>query len=178
MHATLRDRYARRALVVDLLLLASSVVFCASAFASDEALSHFGPTPSQVRYIIRVFSLLAFTLSLLSLRIDWKGRSAQHRDAAQKLSAALAAFTKHRNVEGSWPPESAAELERIYWEAMHNSVPIPEADFVNLKANHLWKVELSKMLDANPGCPIFVLKLSLMSKSLWRFLVGTREHDD
>src|SRR5713101_5413522 len=150
MHTSLRDRYGRRALIVDLSLLACSVVFCASAFAGDNVLSRFGTTPENVRYLLRAFSVLAFMLSILSLRIDWKGRSASHRDAASKMSSAVASFSKRRGIDGGWPPESSAELCRVYWEAMHNSVPIPEGLFVKLKARHLRKVELSRMLSLNP----------------------------
>jgi hypothetical protein len=168
MHTTLRDRYARRALILDLLLLTSSVVFCASAFASDEALSHLGSTPSHVKYVIRVFSVIAFTLSVLSLRIDWKGKSTQHHDAAAKMARAIAIFRRHRQPSGIWEPHCETELDVAYWEAMHNSAPVPEATFVKLKARHLRKVELSRMLDSNPGCPVFVLQVMLWWSSLRR----------
>src|SRR5437879_2901194 len=96
MQSALRDRYADRALLLDILLLTCSVMFCATAFATDAALSHFGPTPDQVRYLLRIFSVLAFALSILSLRFDWKGRSALHRDSASKMSRALAMFRRLR----------------------------------------------------------------------------------
>ena len=168
MHATLRDRYARRALTVDLLLLMCSVTFVATAFASDSALSHFGLSPDQIRFLLRIFSVLAFMLSILSLRIDWKGKSATHRDAAAKMSRAAASFRKLRRADGTWPDECAAELDAIYSEAMLNSVPVPDASFVNLKARHLRKVELSRMLDSNPGCPVALLRLVLLWRSVRR----------
>src|SRR5713226_2437393 len=130
MHTILRDRYAHRALAVDLLLLACSVVFCASAFASDAVLSHFGHPPDEIRYLLRFFAILAFMLSVLSLRVDWKGKSSSHRDAVAKMSRALASFRNHRADDGTWPPECLAELDDVYWEAMNNSVPVPDALFV------------------------------------------------
>jgi len=174
MHTILRDRYAQRALAVDLLLLACSVVFCASAFASDTVLSRFGRPPEEIRYLLRFFSVLAFMLSILSLRVDWKGKSAAHRDAATKMSRAIASFRKYRGADGTWPPESSAELDAIYWEAMHNSAPVPDALFVKLKARHLRKIELSRMLDSNPGCPILLLRLILLCRSLKRSSERTR----
>jgi len=166
MHTCLRDRYADRALLVDSLLLASAVVFCASAFAGDDVLSRLGPTPQEVRYIIRVFSVMAFMLSILSLRIGWKEKSANHRDAAQKMTRALALFRKYEEPDGTWRADARAELDAAYWEAMHNSVPIPEKLFVKLKSRHLKKVEISRMLTLNPGRPIFVLRLMLL---YWSF---------
>lgn len=145
-------------------------MFCASAFASDSALSRFSTTPEQVRYVLRGFSVLAFMLSILSLRIDWKGKSASHRDAAAKMSSAVASFRKYRGTDGTWPPQCSAELDGVYWEAMHNSIPIPESLFVKLKARHVRKVELSKMLDSNPGCPVLVLRVRLLCSALKRAL--------
>jgi hypothetical protein len=174
MHTTLRDRYEQRALIIDLLLLASSVVFCASAFASDDALSRLGPTPQEVRYLIRLFSVLAFMLSIMSLRLNWKEKFTRHRDAADKFARVVALFRKQRGPDGTWPLDGSAELDTAYWEAMRNSVPIPEAVFVRLKARHLRKVELSRMLDSNPGCPVIVLRVKLFCSSLRRVFGGTR----
>lgn len=173
MHSALRDRYADRALLLDVLLLTCSVMFCATAFATDAALSHFGLSPDQVRYLLRIFSVIAFALSILSLRFDWKGKSAMHRDAASKMSRALAQFRKFRMPDGSWAEERSAELDAAYSEAMQNSTPIPDKAFVKLKALHLRKVELSKMLDSNPGCPVFALRLILLFRS---FKVQTSRH--
>jgi hypothetical protein len=175
MHSDLRDRYKRRSLIVDLSLLACSVVFCASAFAGDSALSHFGTKPDLIRYFLRVSSVLAFMLSILSLRIDWKGKSAAHHDATGRLSRALASFRDHRQSDGTWPSESIPRLDDTYWAAMHNSVPIPEADFVRLKARHLRKVELSKMVSSHPGCPVIALRLALLCSSLRQLLSGKQQ---
>jgi hypothetical protein len=177
MHTALRDRYANLALAVDVLLLACSVVFCATAFASDEVLSHFGPAPEHIRFLLRAFSVLAFMLSVLSLRVDWKGKSVRHREASEKLSRALSVFRKNQEADGSWSPEALSELDSVYSEAMHNSVPVPEASFVRLKARHLRKVQLSKMLDSNPGCPVLVLRLSLFFSSIGRALRSRRSED-
>jgi hypothetical protein len=166
MHTTLRDRYARRALLVDILLLACSVVFCASAFASDQVLTFLGGSPDRVRYLLKAFSVITFMLSVLSLRIDWKGIAAAHRQAAEKMSGALAVFRKYRRDDGSWDASAVGELDGIYWEAMRNCVSIPESAFLKLKARHLRKVEISKMLDSNPGCPVFVLRTMLYLSSL------------
>lgn len=169
MHAALRDRYARRALIIDSLLLVCAVVFCASAFATDSALAYLGGTPDRIRYIIRVSSVLAFMLSILSLKIDWKGKSANHKDAATRMSRAMAEFRRNRTEDGGWMAGCAEKLDSAYSEAADNSIPIPESAFVSLKTRHLRKVELSKMLDANPGCPLFVLRLRLLWSSLMRY---------
>jgi len=174
MHASLRDRYGRGALVLDVAMLVCSVAFCATTFASDAALSHFGLKPDQIRDLLRVFSVLAFTVSVVSLRIDWKGRSARHREAAARLAEASKLFRNFQSADGSWPDGRVEELSAVYWEAMQNSAPIPEADFVRLKARHLRKVELSRMLSRNPGCPAVVLRFVLLWRSVKGALAGGR----
>ena len=176
MHAALRDRYARRALFVDALLLACAVVFCASAFASDQVLALLGGAPDRVRYLLKGFSVFAFMLSVVSLRVDWKGIAAAHRQAAEKMSGALAVFRKYKRDDGSWDASIMGELDGVYWEAMRNCVSIPENDFLKLKARHLRKVEISKMLDSNPGCPVFVLRTMLTLSSLKRTRRTTNKH--
>src|SRR5260370_5256007 len=168
MHTVLRDRYGRRALVVDALLLACSVGFCAAAFASDQVLALLGRSPEHVRYLLGAFSVAAFMVSVVSLTADWKGKAASHRVAAAKVSGAIASFRKRQADDGTWLPACSTELDGVYWEAMHNSVPIPENAFVRLKARHLRKVELSKMLSSNPGCPLVILRLILVCSSLKR----------
>jgi hypothetical protein len=177
MHTALRDRYARRALFVDILLLACAVIFCTATFADATTLAQLGLAPKRINYLLRVSSVLAFMLSILSLRIDWKGKSSSHRDAADKMSRALEAFRNAQQSDGTWPTEGIAELDAAYWEAMHNSVPIPEGVFVKLKARHLRKVQLSRMLDSNPGCPAWVLRLVLLWVSLRRALGGKEREE-
>jgi len=174
MHTTLRDRYARRALLVDCLLLACAVVFCASAFASDQVLALLGGAPDRVRYLLKAFSVFTFMLSVLSLRVDWKGIAAAHRQAGEKMSGALAVFRKYKRGDGSWDEAIAGELDGVYWEAMRNCVSIPESAFLKLKARHLRKIEISKMLDSNPGCPVFVLRTMLFLSSLKKTKKATK----
>jgi hypothetical protein len=166
MHCTLRDRYARRALLVDVILLACSVVFCASAFASDQVLSLLGGSPDRVRYLLKAISVVTFMLSVVSLRVDWKGAAAAHRQAADKMSGALAVFRKYKRDDGSWDASIAGELDSVYSEAMRNSIAIPENAFLKLKARHLRKIEISKMLDLYPGRPVWVLRMRLFFGSL------------
>src|SRR5260370_7958462 len=96
MHTVLRDRYGRRALVVDALLLACSVVFCAAAFASDQVLALLGRSPEHVRYLLRAFSVAAFMLFLVSLSAYWNGKAASHRAAPPKVSGPISSLLKQQ----------------------------------------------------------------------------------
>jgi len=175
IHAILRDRYSCRALFIDIILLACSVIFCATTFARDDIFRYLALTPRDVRYILGIASIFAFFASLVALRSDWKGKSACHKDAGQKLGNVLSLFRECRQEDGSWPQDRMADLHRAYWEAMNNIVEVPDRLFVTLKSRHLRKVELSKMSDLNPGCPVFVLRVVLFLRSITRSFRKTAE---
>jgi hypothetical protein len=170
MHTILRDRYATRGLIIDIVLLACSVIFCATTFARDDVFTQFGFSPQNVRYVLGVASIAAFFASLTALRVDWKGKSARHRDATQKLTSVLALFRETRQEDGTWPQDRGAELHQAYWEAMNNVIEVPTSSFVGLKSRYLRNVEVSKMLDSMPGCPVFMLKLILFCRSISKTL--------
>jgi len=166
MHTALRDQLFRRALTLDILLLACSVVFCATTFAREDFFLQFGLTTQRSQFVLGIASIVAFFASLVSLRIDWKGRSASHQHAVQKITNALALFRKLRREDDTWPEEHKEQLHKSYWDTSNDIVPIPEALFVKLKARHLRKVAVSKMLDSHPGSPVILLRWIVLFRSL------------
>lgn len=166
MHTMLKDRYKKLAGVIDIILLACAVVFCATTFTSDNVFSLIGLSPENVRFILGVASIFAFFASLVTLRVGWKGKVALHREAEQKLTNALQLFRELRRDDETWPQERSSDLHCAYWEAMKNIIDIPAKKFVGLKSRHLRKVQISKMLDDLPGCPVIVLRLILLYRSI------------
>ena len=165
MHTILKRRYEILSLILDVVLLACAVIFCATTFARDDVFASIGLSPQKVYFVLGLASVAAFFGSLVGLRADWKGKSAQHRDAAQKLTRTLALFRELRQDDGTWPRDSWKDLHESYWEAMNNIVEVPSSKFAALKAKHLRKVRLSKMLDSAPGCPVILLRLVLLFRS-------------
>jgi hypothetical protein len=174
MHTILRDRYGKRALFLDVVLLACAVIFCATTFARDDLFMQVGLSPEKVRYVLGAASVAAFFGSLVSLRIDWKGKSARHQDAVQRMNTVSALFRKFREDNGNWPHDREAELQQAYWETMNNVINIPDNLFNDLKARYLRKVQISKMMDSAPGCPVLVLRFILMLRSV---RTVSRRHD-
>ena len=166
MHTALRDRYAWRSTAVVLVLLACSVIFCATTFVSDTVLAAVGLAADRTRVVLGIASVTAFFASLAELKLDWRGRSARHREAAHRLTAVLAEFRKRRTDDGLWPPSCHAKLKDTYSTAMDEIVPIPESQFLALKARYLRKVAISKMLDDSYGLPIIWLRLLLLFNSI------------
>lgn len=177
MHAKLRDRYAWRALILDVALLACAVVFCATTFVPDSEITKLGLSPETVHLVLGVASVVAFLGSVLGLRVDWKGKEARHRDAAQKLAEVKRLFSGSRGEDKLWHMEKADDLHRAYWEAANSIIEVPEREFLSLKAGHRRKVEISRMLDTMPGVPVFFLRILLFFRSL-KMAFGTNDPND
>lgn len=174
MHTMLKDRYRKLAVTIDIILLACAVVFCTTTFASDDIFSTLGLLPKNVRFILGVVSILSFFASLVALRVGWKGKAALHLEAEQKLTNALQLFRELRRDDKTWPQERSKDLHYSYWSAMKNIIEIPGKKFVGLKSRHLRKVQISKMLDEFPGCPIFILRQILLVRSIKKLLRRTK----
>lgn len=166
MHSMLRDRYAGRALALDLVLLGAGLVFAVTTFASDEVLQLLGADRVNVRSLLGVASVAALFGAIVGLRVDWKGKSALHREAVRSLTELLGRFRTARRQGGMWDSTSIDDLLRRYWEVANTVVAVPEKDFAALKSRHLRKVALSKLIDEMPGAPVWLLDLRIRFASI------------
>lgn len=157
MHAMLRDHYAYRARVSEVVILSCSVVFCATTFAEDRLYTWLEFTPEDGQVVLGIASIAAFAASLTLILADWKGVSTKHRIAADKWSEVLRLYRQARSTDGTWLVERTVELDQAYWDASRNTTEIPEARFNRLKARYLLKVEISNSKSKYPGCPRWLL---------------------
>jgi hypothetical protein len=84
---------------------------------------------------------------LADLILDLRGK-ARERDSAVRALAALKAEYRSADLAD---PDDAARLAARYAAVTDAVPPIPERRFLALKAAHLRKVELSKIVSATPG---------------------------
>src|SRR5258705_6080518 len=82
-HCLLRDRFARRALVLDLTILVASVWLVAMAFVDPEIAKNFALLNFSPTITIGMLAVVTFVLSLLQLRTDWKYQSERFDQAAK-----------------------------------------------------------------------------------------------
>ncbi|MGM0356374.1 hypothetical protein [Streptomyces sp. ECR3] len=88
-------------------------------------------------------------MTLIDMVVDWRGNAQRHGDAVRQLAALKA---EYRTPPA--PGDEVAEKDRLsqrYQAVMDALPPIPEGYFLSLKASHLRKVEISKILSQNPG---------------------------
>lgn len=161
MHSTLRDRYQRRALLVDLVLLCSSVILCAAVFIDPNVLKSLNIDPQMSQIAIGICSVLVFLISVVELRVDWKEKAERHSQANDTLGRLKAECRELLKSEDQPDPQRVREQCHACAWALNNLPKIPEAEFHRLKALHKRKIELSKMIDAYPGSPLLMLRLLL-----------------
>lgn len=158
MHSALRDRYASRALWMDILQLLFSVVLGATVFMSPERI---GLDQVTGDWIIGGSALAIFFLGLVNLRVDWKEEAGKYGESTRVLSRLKGECRAlHDEAEDTDPTRMkflCAECRR----ALPELPTVPERDFAPLKAHHLRKIELSKLIDVHPGASFWVLRLVL-----------------
>ena len=169
MHSMLRDQYHRRAVFINLVLLAASVVFCATTFACDYISKRLGVSEELTTDVLGVASITAFFAALAALVLDWKGKAARHSEAVKALTNALV-FFRNARTEDDWPEAQVSALSQAYWNAASNVVPIPDGRFTALKARHLRKVEVSRTSDSMPGCPLFLIRFRVFFRSVFKLM--------
>jgi len=158
-HARLRDRYHRRALAADLAMFGGSTILCATVFVDPQLIASTSLGLTGARVLLGVISVLIFFLSIIGLLFEWKEAAGRHGRAAVVLGDLKA---KGRLLAaGAQSGSETEEFVRSYDSLMTTFPPIPDDQFVKLKAYHRRKVELSQAIDRNPNAPVFVLRLRL-----------------
>jgi hypothetical protein len=168
-HASMRDRFRRRAVGVDLTILLLSAWLTALAFIDPRFHQWIVPFQIDAQFWIGLIGVLTFCLTLVQLQLNWRGRSEAHgrsfsmyteikREAGYLLAS-------HEDV----PLREFQRLASRYDMASDVGTGIPERDFLRLKRRHKLKVRVSKLLDTRPGASIALtkLKLILRDNSLW-----------
>jgi hypothetical protein len=164
-HSVLRDRYAKKALWLTVGLLALAVTLNAFVFVSDDVLGFFGGDPEGIRVWLGIVSVAILALSIAEFKVDWQGRASIHEDATRRLADLKAEFRAAKESLSEGHCESVlASLSRDYSKVMDLLPPIPESQFIPLKARHLRKVRMSRELDDHPGVPLMFRRI----ENCWR----------
>src|SRR5580692_10714944 len=77
-HAALRDRFKRRALCLDVIVLLSSAWLTALAFVDPRFDKWLIPFGIDSQLWIGMFGVTVFFLALIQLKVDWRGKVEAH----------------------------------------------------------------------------------------------------
>jgi hypothetical protein len=167
-HAVLRDRYARRARILNIGLLSLAIALNGFVFAGDDFLRIiFGDDPARAKALLGLVSIGLLTLSIVEFRVDWEEQSRSHSEALGRLGRLKA---KYREAQSNKTPDCFDELTRDYASTMEALPSIPERSFAKLKAHHQFKRALSEQISKYPTVPAVFLAIRLRWKG-WRHLL-------
>lgn len=160
-HAALRDRYARRALALDLLILGVSTWLVALAFVEPRLNVTLTPFGWDSQIWIGALSTAVFFLTLVQIKTDWKGRSDAHKRTLDVYAEVKREAGYLLSSAGEYDRDACRRVFARYDMAASVGVPIPEAEFLVQKRRHLVKVTLSKALDDRPAASLAWLRARL-----------------
>jgi hypothetical protein len=157
-HAGLRDRYTRRALILDLCFLGLSSWLVALAFVEPRINLQLTPFGLDSQIWLGVVSVATFFLTIIQLKTDWKGRADAHKrtfDIYAEVKREAGYLLATQDIDET----SCRRVLSRYDMASAVGVPIPEGEFLSQKRRHLVKVALSKHLDTHPSASITLSRI-------------------
>jgi hypothetical protein len=159
-HSTLRDRYAFRQRATDIILLAGGALVAAFTFLDPAVARILLPSALPVPAIVGLAGIGIFVASLVQMKMDWNGRSALHRRAAEAYLSIKHELGRARcsSEEGARYVEAFTRIRDHYEGIGAASIPVPDRLFPRLEQIHRLKVEVSKALDQRPGASILLLR--------------------
>jgi hypothetical protein len=131
------------------LVLIASLIGVAFAFSGgDQTVAIFGVRAHRVTWL-GWLAVVTFALTLIQLVLDPRGAG---RGRAQAVDALATLKGEYRTPAAAGQAETTAERLSQRYDAVMGSIPeIPNLLFNSLKAAHLRKVEISKILSNQPG---------------------------
>ena len=142
---------------MDLAVLLPSAWLVALAFVEPRLGAVLTPGGFEPQVWIGMLAVVVFALSIVQLRVNWKGREDAHARAFEafaevKRDANLVLASSQVVVE-----EACRPIFARYGSAGYT--PIPESEFLLQKRRHLLKVAVSKHLDTHPAASPFLTQL-------------------
>jgi len=164
-YSRLRGRYAFLSTSVDVLILFLSAWLSALAFASENIMDAINPTGASNQLFIGFIALTTFIISLIQLKVDWKGKASAYANSAQvfssfKLELRRVLADSDDEIDG----DTLKLMNEKYVTAGDFTIPVPEDQFIALKKAHLMKIEISKALDDAPSSSLLLLRVKLWWK--------------
>jgi len=157
-HAGLRDRCARRALLLDLTILGISTWLVALAFVEPRINVRLTPFGWDGQVWVGVLGAATFFLSLVQMKMDWKGSADAHKRTVD-VYAEVKREAGYMLAMGTLDEVECRRVLARYDMASAVSVEMPEREFLPQKRRHLMKIALSRHLDAHPAASLLLTRL-------------------
>ncbi len=159
-HAGLRDRYRRRALLLDVAILVLSVFLVAQTFADPLVKGKLNLFGLDLGVWLGLLATSVFALSVVQLRVNWKATTEAHSRSFSLYAEAKRELGYLLDSE-SIDEEAASRIHARYDLAADLGTTISEAEFLRQKQRHKVKLFISNYLDDHPGASITLIRLKL-----------------
>ena len=160
-HAAMRDGQARKAAILDISILGLSIWLLALVFVDPEISIAVTPFHLNPSLWLGLVSVLTFFLSMVQVKVDWKGQADKHAQALAMYAAVKRECSYLLASERVLPMHECHDVLVKYEMAGSLGVEIPENDFLKQKRRHLLKIQISKHLDTHPSASILLVKFQL-----------------
>jgi len=160
MYSILRDRYAFRGTVLQILVLAASFFTFALSIAADRLLLRIGLDPDGARDWMGLLSGVVVFAAIVDMRLDYRGRAALLDEGAKRLYD-LKGVLRAAVAQDMVTPQEMDRLHEQYTAVAKVLPGLPEGQFLPLKAAHQRKRRLSALVSRYPGTPLWILRLRL-----------------
>jgi hypothetical protein len=161
-HASLRDRFKRRALLLDIIILLASAWLTAVAFADSRFDKWLIPFGIDSHLWIGLFGVIVFFLTIIQFKVDWSGKAEAHARSFGMYAEVKREASYLLASSAAIPAREFQRLAARYDMASDVGTGVPEKDFLRLKRLHLMKVKISKLLDQTPGASVALTKLKVI----------------
>lgn len=164
MHSKLRDMYSRKALILDLGIMASSLWLVSMVFIEPAIGKKLSPLGMDSKIWLGLIAILTFFLSIFQFKVGWKSESQAHNKSADFYASikreCVYIITKNKIIT----IDGCKHLLDRYDSSGDFCVPIPEKKFLALKKYHKKKVYISQYIDQKPSVSFFLLRIKLWWK--------------
>jgi uncharacterized protein YdcH (DUF465 family) len=160
-HSFLRDKFSRRAATLSSIILVGAAIVTFLAVSSESIRTYFFLSNSRADYLIGLLGFIVLLCSIFELKISWRERSSRHAEAANALARLKLLITRELASDLALTKARFAEIQQAYENVNDLIAKIPEGRFLELKALHRRKVEMSKFLDKHPGASIHLLRFKI-----------------
>jgi hypothetical protein len=160
-HSFLRDKFSRRAALLSSLIIfgAALVTFLAVSSAGIKAALSLSDGGSE--HLAGFLGFVVLLCAILELQCGWREKGSRHAEAANALARLKLLLARDIGSDLVLTKARYTELQQAYENINDLVAKIPERRFLELKALHRRKVEISKFLDHHPGSSIILLKVKM-----------------
>ena len=178
MHARQGNWLNFLATAFDVLQLVAAAVLVSASFFDSGVWAWVGLAGLDMNRVSGVTSTVLLAMAIVALRLNWANRAGEHHRATETLAKLKSQLRWLR--DGGL--EKAVAVKKDELSAIQAILvelpPIPPRRFHRLKAHHLRKVAVSKLLDKYPGAPVWLLRFRLFFRDVVGSFDTSNPHGD